>query len=99
MTALQRVKSGEFSLENSINEQDLLSVKNLEDLLIKPDSILTFDKINLTKSQSVELYNGRPFDLDYKDGTYSVYDSDNEFVGVGFVTENRLKIKAFIKDL
>ena len=99
MTALQRVKSGEFCLENSIKEEDILNVKNLKDLLIKPDSILTFSKINLTKFQSVELYNGRPFELDYDDGTYSVYDSDNEFVGVGFVTDNRLKIKAFIKDL
>ena len=97
MTALKRTVSGAFSLENSVTEEDVRKTQNIKDLLIKPDSVLTLDKVKLNKYQSIELLNGRPFELDVKDGTYSVYDSDECFVGVGIVLNNSLKIKAYIK--
>lgn len=99
MTALKRIKSGAFSIENCINEEDILKIKDLNRLLIKPDSVLTLDKITLSEKDYIELINGRPFVADYKDGTYSVYSHLNEFVGVGILTDKKIKIKAFIKDL
>ena len=97
MTALKRTVSGVFSLENSVSEEDVKNATDIKQLLIKPDSVLTLNKVKLNKFQSVELLNGRPFNLDVADGTYSVYDSDDCFVGVGIVTNYNLKIKAYIK--
>ena len=98
MTSLKRIKSGSFNLENAVTESDVLSADNVSSLLIKPDSVLHFDKIYLDKFQSIELENGRPFTACYGDGTYSVYDYNSQFVGVGLIKENNLKIKAYIKD-
>ena len=97
MTALKRTVSGAFSLENSVSEEDVRKATDIKQLLIKPDSVLTLTKVKLNKYQSVELLNGRPFELDVKDGTYSVYDNDDVFVGVGIVLCKSLKIKAYIK--
>lgn len=98
MTKLKRIKSGVFSLENSISEEDILSSNDITSLLIKPDSVLNLDKLCLSKNDSVELYNGRPFLINEKDGNYLVYDDFDNFVGVGIVSDKRLKIKAYIKD-
>lgn len=98
MTALKRTKSGEFTMENAVCEEDLYSSVDKSSLLIKPDLILTFEKIYLDKEQSNKLYNGLPFKLEKPNGTYLVYDVNDDFVGVGLVNENALKIKAYIKD-
>lgn len=98
MTALKRTKSGKFTLENSVSESDVISSTDIKSLLIKPDSVLTFDKIYLDSYQTVEQLNGRPYDIMISDGTYSVYDDKSVFLGVGIVTKNRLKLKAYIKD-
>ena len=98
MTELKRTKSGDFTLDTAVTETDLYKNSDKTALIIKPDSVLTFEKLILDKKQSIELYNGRPFTIDKIDGTYSVYDSENAFIGVGFVNQNTLKIKAYIKD-
>ena len=82
----------------SISEEDILSSNDITSLLIKPDSVLNLDKLCLSKNDSVELYNGRPFLINEKDGNYLVYDDFDNFVGVGIVSDKRLKIKAYIKD-
>ncbi len=97
MTALKRTVSGAFSLENSVTEDDVKKAKSINDLLIQPDSVLTFEKILLSEYQTTELINGRPFDLVKKDGVYRVYDDKNRFIGVGIITDRKLKIKAYIK--
>lgn len=97
MTALKRTVSGAFSLENSVTEEDVKKAKSINDLLIQPDSVLTFEKILLSEYQTTELINGRPFDLVKKDGVYRVYDDNNRFIGVGIITDRKLKIKAYIK--
>ena len=97
MTALKRTVSGAFSLENSVTEDDVKKAKSINDLLIQPDSVLTFEKILLSEYQTTELINGRPFDLVKKDGVYRVYDDNNRFIGVGIITDRKLKIKAYIK--
>ncbi len=98
MTALKRVKSGVFSIENSVQEEDVINCKNLDKLLIKPHSVLSLDKIFLKETDYVELINGRPFEIDITDGTYSVFSPLNEFVGVGIISDKKLKIKAYVKD-
>ncbi len=98
MTALKRTKSGSFTIDNSVTENDVLNIKDIQDLLIKPDTVLTFEKVYLDKYQTTEQLNGRPYDIKLIDGTYSVYDFSGSFLGVGIYQNNTLKIKAYIKD-
>ena len=99
MIKLKRTKSGAFSIENAITEEDLRKVKSLNDLITPPDSVLTLEKVYLNESDTVELINGRPFVFDKEDGVYSIYASDNSFIGVGIAQNKSVKIKAFIKEL
>lgn len=98
MTKLKRIKSGAFTLENAVTEQDLVELKDLKSLLIKPDKMVDFKSIYLDEYSSIELANGRPFKIDEKDGVYKVYDNLSSFIGIGIVNENALKIKAYLKD-
>ncbi len=98
MTALKRTKSGLFTIDNSVTEEDVLNIKDIQNLLIKPDSVLSFEKIYLSERQTIEQLNGRPYFIDKADGTYSIYDYKGVFLGVGLIENNTLKIKAYIKD-
>ncbi len=98
MTKLKRVKSGSFTLENAVTEDDLREIKGLSSLLIKPDKMVDFECIYLDEYSSTELANGRPFKIDKLDGIYKVYDNLSKFIGIGLVKENGLKIKAYLKD-
>ena len=97
MTALERTKSGMFSTENAFTLEEITNNFNLEKMLIKPDAVLTLDKIILNEKDTLDLLNGRPFKVNYSYGNYLVY-GNNEFIGVGVVIDNVLKIKAYIKD-
>ena len=95
MTALKRVKSGAFTLENAYNPDEIDGV-DISKLLIAPDSVLTFEELRLTRELFVELENGRPCEVNAVNGTYKVY-YESEFIGVGIVENSLLKIKARIK--
>ena len=98
MTKLKRTKSGCFDLTTAITEEQLKNTLNIEELLIKPDSVLTLDCVTLSKSQSIEMYNGRVCVVELCDGSYKIYDNNGIFVGVGLIENKLLKIKAYIKD-
>ncbi len=98
MTKLKRIKSGAFTLENAVAEQDLKVAVDLKSLLIKADKMVDFNSIYLNEKQSIELANGRPFKIDEREGVYKVYDNLSKFIGIGIIKENRLKIKAYLKD-
>lgn len=97
MTKLVRTKSGLFTLDNAVSFNDIDGV-NLQDYIISPDKILTNESIYLDKTSSVELSFGRLVIVDKPNGFYKVYNSENEFVGVGEICNTHLKIKAYIKD-
>lgn len=97
MTALERLQSGIFTLENAFSIEDIVDNFSEEKMLIKPDSVLTFEKINLSNRRTDDILNGRLFTLDMDDGFYSVY-GRNEFIGVGKIEDKTLKIKAYIKE-
>ncbi len=97
MTALERLQSGIFTLENAFSIEDIVDNFSEEKMLIKPDSVLTFEKINLSNRRTDDILNGRLFTLDMDDGFYSVY-GRNEFIGVGKIEDKILKIKSYLKD-
>ena len=97
MTALERLQSGIFVKENAYSIEDITDNFDEEKMLIKPDSVLSLEKILLNEKRTDDIINGRLFTLDLPDGFYSVY-GDCGFIGVGKITDKILKIKAYIKD-
>ena len=95
MSALQRTKSGVFTLENAIPfsllEQDL-PVRELEQYIIPTDSVLPYPTITLTQKQQARFFNGAPTAVDYPDGLYKLYAQD-KFYGIVQVIAGNAKIK------
>ncbi len=96
MTALERLESGIFTKENSFTLEEIVDNFSEEKMLIAPDTVVSLDNINLTKKQTEDVINGRVCSLILSDGFYKVY-GNNEFIGIGKITDNNLKIKAFIR--
>ena len=95
MSALERVQSGVFTKENAISVEELESYP--EKYLIPADSVLSYEKVYLTESQTKKMLNG-VFDItDYSaDKFYRVY-SPTEFLGIGWVDKGFLKIKSYVR--
>ena len=96
MTMLRRDKSGAFEISRSVTA-DKINKETANQLLIKPDSVLTFEKVELPNNLYEDLINGRPCAKGLKDGLYSVY-GKGEFIGVASSQKGNLKIKSYIKD-
>ena len=97
MTKLERIRSGNFSIENSINIQSLNAV-NVGDYLISIENALEkYKKVNLDKMFKKLLINGvkmnDPALIDNVEENviYRVY-SDNDFIGLGLRTSKEFKI-------
>lgn len=95
MSALRRTQSGIFTLENAIPfnvlEQDP-SVEELAQYLIPTDSVLPFDKIDLTDKETGKLLMGQTVATALADGLYKMYTADG-FYGLAEVREGRAKAK------
>lgn len=95
MSALQRTKSGVFTLENaipfSILEQDL-SAEELEKYLIPTESVLLFEKLLLTDKNAVKIFNGLAVDAEQVDGLYKLY-KDGLFYGIAEIKNGKAKAK------
>ncbi len=97
MTALERLQSGIFNKENSYSLDEIIGSVDADSMLVKPDEVVNFKQLYLSNENTEDVINGRGFYIENKDGLYRVY-GKNEFIGIGKVEANSLKIKAFIKD-
>ena len=97
MTSLERLESGIFTKENSFTLEEIIDNFDLDKMLISPDTVVSFKTINLSNKKFDDVINGRLCILDLPDGDYKVY-GKNQFLGIGKIEDNNLKIKAFIKD-
>ncbi len=97
MTALIRENSGGFDISTSLKIDEVISMQDVTPVLIKPDSVLSFDTIDLTNNQEADLINGRPCKVDKINGLYKVY-FNGCFYGVGIVEDENLRLKAYLKD-
>lgn len=86
MTALRRLKSGKFNIEDAIK---------LEDADI--DKIITMDKLFdneiIIKDEYKKLIDGHEISKDLPDGIYKLYieEPDKKFIGLGRIKEKKLK--------
>jgi len=95
MSVLRRTKSGIFKIENSIKLNDFLECENCENLFINTDSLIDYEKVYINPETAFKLLNGIGADLKLKEGFYRLY--DNDFIGIGEVKEDILKIKSLLR--
>ena len=73
MISLVRTKVGKFDLNQSIDIKSLTK-ENIENYILPIDSVLDYDKIELSDSNTKKLLNGQTIKTDLKDGTYKLND-------------------------
>lgn len=96
MSALERVESGVFTVENSVNAEDFIKSNDKASFLMPPQDAVDFPIINLDAKQTERLFNGLYDIYDFADGTYKVFCPDG-FYGVGEVKSGKIKVKAYVR--
>ena len=97
MTDLVRRSSGIFDIDSSVTAERFANAEDKKSLLIPPDEVVSFPKIELTEREAERLFNGLYDRFSFPDGIYRVYEP-NAFYGVGILTDGKLKVKAYIRD-
>lgn len=96
MTALERIQSGYFTMQNCIHLDDFLASDNPQSFLIKSDFPLNYEKLVLDSYKATRLINGLKDDFDIPDGKYKVYCED-EFWGVGICEQKKITVKPYVR--
>lgn len=96
MTALRRVKAGNYPIEQSIPLDEIVASENPEALLLPIDSMFaSYPKLILTPAQEKCCRNGASFTYS-GEGTYRIYGQDGSFLALSQVQEGKLcTIKSF----
>ncbi len=96
MSYLNRIIVDKFKIENAIDFETLEENKNNEEFL--KNNIITmeevfkdFPKLKLN-SRKLELFlNGVMLTFENEDGTYNIYDENNNYIGIGIIKNELLK--------
>ena len=96
MTALERVESGVFTVENSVNAEDFIKSDDKASFLMPPQDVVDFPIITLNEKQTERLFNGLYDIYDFADGTYKVFCPDGLY-GIGEVKDGKIKVKAYVR--
>lgn len=97
MTNLVRTRSGIFTIENSFS-LDEIEQKGLSSCLVEADKTIFYPSLTLSVEKEKRLLNGLYDDFSLENGLYKVY-GESGFLGVGEITEQKLKMKAYVRDL
>ena len=91
MKELKRTKVGDFYLENAIELEDLENLELVKQKIITPEKIFeALEIIKLSNEELKQFLNGVKLKNKNKDGLYRIY-TENKFIGIGKVLENKLK--------
>jgi tRNA pseudouridine55 synthase len=96
MTALRRIKAGEYALERSYPLADVVACEDPEALLIPVDSLFDrYPALTLTPAQEKCVRNGASFTYG-GEGTFRVYGQNEEFLALCQTREGKLcTVKSF----
>lgn len=92
MSALERTKSGPFTIENAVCTE-ILTPQNISDYIIKTEDVLSIDSIHPTETDAKKLLNGLSVACNKADGIYKFFDATGSFYGLAEVKQNVLKIR------
>ena len=96
MKELRRMQVSEIEIKNSIDGEKLLKKEiKLDDI---QKDLITIEELFKDKSKIIlnkkmlQLYlNGVQLSIKQKDGIYNIYDEQNEYIGIGIISNNKLK--------
>lgn len=97
MTNLVRTRSGIFTIENSFS-LDEIEQNGLSSCLVEADKTIFYPSLTLSAEKEKRLLNGLYDDFSLENGLYKVY-GESGFLGVGEISEQKLKMKAYVRDL
>ena len=96
MKELKRIQVGEFNIENSITIEELQENKENQEYI--NNKIITIEKLFENKEKivlnekQIKMYlNGVKLDQNKPDDVYRIYDSNNKFIGLGIIENQKLK--------
>ena len=95
MSALRRTQSGTFTLQNAVPFDFFAQdppIAEMEKYLIPTDSVLPFERLNLTEKGTVRILQGNFVSVDVADGLYKIYE-ENRFYGLAEVVDGKAKAK------
>jgi len=96
MSYLRRTKSGAFYVENAVPFSVLENDPPLEELekyILPTESVLPFERLELTSPNWEKIFNGVKVKCDREDGEYKFYNLDGSFYGIAEVKEGQAKLK------
>lgn len=89
MQNLERIQVDKFSIENSVKLNEL--TENYNNIITIEQYFNYLEKIVLN-SRKLELFlNGVKLTFEVPNGIYNIYNSNNEYIGIGIVEDNLLK--------
>lgn len=91
MSALERTKSGVFSIENSVKTQ-ALTPDNFIDYVIPTESVLPYPEFHPDAYMSKKLFNGLSAKCGLPDGLYKIYQGET-FYGIARAEQSIIKIR------
>ncbi|MDE6585560.1 MAG: tRNA pseudouridine(55) synthase TruB [Clostridia bacterium] len=91
MSALERTKSGYFTINSSVST-DVLTAENVKDYIIPTESVLPYDSIYPTDREAFKLFNGLSIPCGRDDGIYKIYNNGG-FYGLAEVNNSTLKVR------
>ena len=99
MAALRRVTAGEYTIEESVTLEELVSAENPERYLRPVDSMFrNYPAVTLTANQEKRCRNGGSFSLPLSDGTYRAYGPNGGFLMLAKVENGVMStIKSFFE--
>lgn len=97
MTKLRRIKTGPFNIADSYTQDELIRMYEngeIDNAIIEVDKLFSsYPKIKLTPNQTKSVKNGVIMTYHKSDGLYRVYDDNNEFICIGAVTDEKIKVE------
>ena len=87
MQDILRTRCGDFDLKDSFSIQD---VKNENFKIISLDNLFNYDKLNIKEDD--KLLNGQKIKVEKSENKYRVYNSLNQFLGIGIIENGYLKL-------
>ncbi len=97
MAQLRRIQAGEYTTEEAVPLETLLTAEKPEQYLRPVDSMFRqYPAVTLTVNQEKRCRNGNAFSLKLPDGTYRAYSGQGEFLMLAKAEENVMStIKSF----
>jgi len=94
MSALHRTQTGVFSGDDMLTLEQLKVLENRNfGLIPMEDALIEYQKLVLTAEQTQDLIHGKKIDCNEPNETYLLFDNKGFFLGIGLVSESRLRVK------